>query len=144
MILYHASTVKIDKFYIPYGGLHLGGVHSALEAALRKLRSPLNVVDADTVYLHKVQVELGTVQYSKDLGGDDSWRSLIEECQRFGFNSVQYKNEYEPDDIDSYMIWDTSRIQIIEVDVMHMDEAEDMVDRYLDANEPVLLLGGVI
>lgn len=144
MILYHASTVKIDKFYIPYGGLHLGGINSALEAALRKLRSPLNVVDANTVYLHKCRVDLGRIQYSKDLGGDEAWRTLIEECKRFDFHSVEYKNEYEFDIQNSFMIWDTARIEILEVDSIHMDDAEFMLEEFLDEHEPVLVLGGKV
>lgn len=144
MILYHASTVKIEQFYIPYGGLHLGGINSALEAALRKLRSPLNVVNADMVYLHKCIVDLGRITRVNDLGGDEAWRTLIEECRCLDFNSVQYKNEFEPDSVDSFMIWDTTRIKIISVDVIHIDDAEDMVNEYLDSVDPVLLLGGIL
>lgn len=144
MILYHASTVKIDQFYIPYGGLHIGGIHSALEAALRKLISPLNVVNADMVYLHKCSVDLGRIQYSKDLGGDDAWRTLIEECQRFGFESVEYKNEYEFDIQTSFMIWDTTRIQLLDVDPIHRDEAEMIIEDFLDEHDPVLALGGKV
>lgn len=132
MIVYHASTVKIDKFYIPYGGLHLGGVHSALEAALRKLRSPNNVVDADTVYLHKCRVNLGRITSTNDAGGDESWREIIDECKVLGFDSVQYKNEYEPDVIPSFMIWNPEQIEILEVDVMHMDDAEMKIEDFLE------------
>ena len=77
MKLYHASTVEIDNFYIPYGGLHMGGKHSALEAALRKLRSPLNVVDACTVYLHTLEVDVDNVLLCEDLGSDDECVHLL-------------------------------------------------------------------
>ncbi|EON8121465.1 hypothetical protein HI213_RS24255 [Escherichia coli] len=137
MKLYHASTVKIDNFYIPYGGLHMGGKHSALEAALRKLRSPLNVVDACTVYLHTLEVDVDNVLLSEDLGSDDEWRSLIENCTAQGYDAVQYKNDYEPDNVPSFMIWDTSKIRIIEVDAMHMDEAEMIIEDFLDEYEGV-------
>lgn len=142
MILYHCSTVKIDNFYIPYGGLHFGGRYSALEAALRKLRSPLNVVNADTVYLHTCEIDLGKMQYSDDLGGDESWRALIMECQTFGFDSVRYENAFEPDSVPSYMIWEPSRVRILEVDPIHMDDAEDMIDEFLEYNSTANILGG--
>lgn len=130
MLLYHASPVKIENFYIPFGGLHLGGKNSALEAALRKLRSPLNVVDANTVHLHTCEVNVSKVYYSDDLGSDDSWRELIEYCQANGYDAVQYKNEFEPDAVPSYMIWDVSIIRIVEVDPMHMDDAEMILEDF--------------
>lgn len=144
MILFHCSTVKIDNFYIPYGGLHFGGINSALEAALRKLRSPMNVVNADTVYLHKCIVDLGIITFCDDLGGDDSWRSVIDECQRLGFNSVQYKNLYEPDSVPSYMIWESNRVKILEVDPIHMDDAEDIIEEYLSSISTDNILGSKV
>lgn len=134
MILYHCSTVKIDSFYIPFGGLHFGGINSALEAALRKLRSPRNTLDHKEIHIHKCLVELGKTQHSEDLGGEDSWRAVIDECSRLGFNSVQYKNVYEPDSVPSYMIWDASRVKIIEVDCIHMDDAEQMLEEFYDSH----------
>ncbi|WPK19008.1 hypothetical protein [Salmonella phage SD-6_S16] len=82
MKLYHASTVKIDNFYI----------------------SPLNVVDACTVYLHTLEVDVDNVLLCEDLGSDDEWRSLIENCTAQGYDAVQYKNDYEPDNVPSFMI----------------------------------------
>lgn len=137
MKLYHASTVKIDNFYIPYGGLHMGGKHSALEAALRKLRSPLNVVDADTVYLHTLEVDVDNVLLWTDMGSDDEWRGVIEYCELNGYDAVQYKNDYEPDTVPSYMIWDASKVRIVEVDAMHMDDAEMIIEDFLDEYEGV-------
>lgn len=128
MILYHASTVPISSFYIPYGGLHLGGMYSALEAALRKLRSDKNVHNDEVVYLHRVQVDLGRIVLMDDLGGDEEWRGVFST----EYDSVQYVNSYEPDVVHSYMVWDTSRVQVIDVDPIHMDDAEDTINELLE------------
>ena len=131
MILYHASTVKIDSFYIPYGGLHLGGMYSALEAALRKLRSDRNVDNSTTVYLHKVHLKVDTVLPVDDLGDDHSWRTMFSAVPD-DIQALEYVNKYEPDVSKSYVVWDTSLVKIIEVDVMHMDEAEELIEEFLD------------
>lgn len=128
MILYHASTVKISEFYIPYGGLHLGGLYSSLEAALRKLRSDSCPLDEDTVYLHTVKVNLGRIAYMDDLGGDQEWRDVFST----DYDSVQYVNKYEPDVEPSYMVWDASRATVISVESIHMDKAEDMINEFLE------------
>lgn len=121
--------MKIDSFYIPYGGLHMGGMYSALEAALRKLRSDRNVDNNTTVYLHKVHLKSCDVVPVDDMGDDHSWRELYTS----GTGQVfVYENKYEPDVSKSYVIWDTSLVQIIEVDVMHMDEAEEIIENFLE------------
>lgn len=129
MILYHASTVKIDEFRIPYGGLHVGGLHSALEAALRKLRSDKNVDDLQTVYVHKVHLNAPKTAYVEDLGDCQSWRKCID-SQPEDINALEYMNRYEPDVVSSYVVWDTSVLEIVSVDVMHMDEAEDIINSF--------------
>lgn len=128
MILYHASTVPISSFYVPYGGIHLGGIGSSLEAALRKLRSDKNVLNAEMVYLHKVQVDLGRIVLMDDLGSDESWRAVFST----EYDSVKYVNKYEPDVVPSYMVWDAERVQVIERVDMHMDEAEDIINELLE------------
>lgn len=128
MILYHASTVPITEFYIPYGGLHLGGVNSSLEAALRKLRSHLNVSNASVVYLHKCEVQLGRIVCTDDLGGDQDWRDIFST----EYDSVKYINKYEPDVDPSYMIWDASRITVLSTDSIYIDDAEDMVNDFYE------------
>lgn len=121
--------MKIDSFYIPYGGLHMGGMYSALEAALRKLRSDRNVDNNTTVYLHKVHLKSCDAVSVDDMGDDHSWRELYTS----GIGQVfVYENKYEPDVSKSYVIWDTSLVQIIEVDVMHMDEAEEIIENFLE------------
>lgn len=133
MIVYHSSTVRIREFYIPYGGLHVGGLYSSYEAALRKLRSDKNTTDADTVYVHKCEVDLGLCTEVTDAGGDESWRFVIRECNVLGFDSVRYKNIFEPDLTDSYMIWDASRIKILECDPIHMDNAEEILNEFYES-----------
>lgn len=128
MILYHASTVRIEKFYIPFGGLHLGGLYSSLEAALRKLRSDSNANNDETVYLHRCEVDLGRIVSMDDLGSDDEWRAVFST----DYDSVKYVNKFEPDVQASYMLWDASRVQIVDVDPIHMDDAEDMINEFLE------------
>lgn len=133
MIVYHASTVQIKDFYIPYGGLHVGGLHSSLEAALRKLRSVRNVHNADTVFLHTCEVQLGKTTVTDDVGGDEAWREIIAECKVLGFDSVQYFNEYEPDSTDSFMIWDETKIKVLKCESIHMDDAEEILNEFYDS-----------
>lgn len=128
MILYHASTVKISEFYIPYGGLHLGGIYSSLEAALRKLRSDSCPLDEDTVYLHTVKVNLGRTVCMDDLGGDQEWRDVFST----DYDSIKYVNKYEPDVEPSYMVWDASRVTVLNVECIHMDKAEDMINEFIE------------
>lgn len=132
MILYHASTVKIDKFYIPYGGLHVGGVHSALEAALRKIRS-YDGPFTQHVYIHRLEVDIGRSILYDDMGDDEGWRTLIarhkDEC-----DTVEYRNSFEPDVVNSFLIWDATRVTILDIDVMSQDEAEDKLNEFYEEN----------
>ena len=128
MILYHASTLPIEKFYVPYGGLHLGGLYSSLECALRKLRSHKNVNNAEMVYVHKCEVDLGRIVLMDDLGSDEAWRDVFST----EYDSVQYVNTYEPDYTPSYMVWDASRVTIISCEPIHMDKAEDTIGELYD------------
>ena len=132
MILYHASTVRIEEFYIPYGGLHVGGLHSALEAALRKVRS-YDGNDVLEVFVHRLEVDTGRVMAYDDMGDDHGWRCTIscygEEC-----DSIEYINKFEPDVVNSFVIWDANRVKILDVDVMSHDEAEDKLNEFYEEN----------
>lgn len=131
MILYHASTVKIKDFYVPYGGIHMGGINSALEAALRKVRS-YNGYDELQIYLHRLEVDLGRSVMIDDMGDCAAWRSMINSCKKEGYNSVEYNNIYEPDIVNSYMLWEPERIKILTVDSMYQDEAEDKINDFYE------------
>lgn len=133
MILYHCSTVKIEDFYIPYGGLHMGGIHSALEAALRKIRA-YDGADVLDVYVHRLEVDTGRSEYCDDMGSCDGWRLVMDSAKRDGFDSIEYKNVFEPDVVNSFVLWDTSRVKILSVDVMSQDEAEDKLNEFLEEN----------
>lgn len=132
MILYHASTVKIDDFYVPYGGLHVGGRHSALEAALRKVRS-YDGPDVLVIYLHRLDVDTGVSVEYDDMGDDEGWRKAMASCQREGYNSIEYKNSFEPDVVNSFVLWEPSRIKILDVDVISHDEAEEIINEFYEA-----------
>lgn len=133
MILYHCSTVKIEDFYIPYGGLHMGGIHSALEAALRKIRA-YDGADVLDVYVHRLEVDTGRSEYCDDMGSCDGWRLVMDSAKSAGFDSIEYKNVFEPDVVNSFVLWDTSRVKILSVDVMSQDEAEDKLNEFLEEN----------
>lgn len=133
MLLYHASTVMIKEFFVPYGGIHVGGLYSALEAALRKVRSH----DGDTVpqvFIHRVQVDLGRSMSTTDMGGSDSWNCLMYVAQNNGCDSLEYWNKFEPDLVNSYVLWEPSRIKVLDIKTMSQDEAEDMVNEFYDEN----------
>lgn len=132
MILYHASTVKIEEFYIPYGGLHIGGRHSALEAALRKVRG-YNGTDVLEVFIHRLEVDTGRVMLYSDVGSDYNWRMAIQ-CYGDDCDSIEYYNKYEPDITNSYLIWDAMRVKILDVEVMSHDEAEDKLNEFYEEN----------
>ena len=42
------------------------------------------------------------------------------------------------------MIWDASRVKIIEVDCIHMDEAEDILEEFYDSYSTINVLGGKV
>lgn len=132
MILYHASTVKIEKFYIPYGGLHVGGLHSALEAALRKIRNYDGPFEQH-VYVHRLEVDTGRVFEYDDMGDDEGWRTVI---ARYGndCDTIEYKNCFEPDVVNSFLIWDAKRVKILDVDILSHDEAEDKLNEFYEEN----------
>lgn len=131
MILYHASTVQIDEFFVPHGGIHTGGRHSALEAALRKVRGD-NANEDIKIYVHRLDVELGRSVLLDDMGNCDSWRRMIIDCDREGYNSIEYSNVYEPDVCNSYMIWEPSRIKVLSIEVLSQDAAEDIVNEFYE------------
>lgn len=129
MILYHASTVKIEKFHVPLGGIHMGGINSAIEAALRKVRGHYSS-DVPDVYLHRLEVDLGRSVVLDDAADCQNWRDMINLCIREGYDSIEYSNLYEPDLCHSFMVWEPSRVKIIDVEVMNQDKAEDIVDEF--------------
>lgn len=135
MIVFHASTVKINEFYIPYGGLHLGGIHSAVECALRKLyEGKEKGFDIDTIHIHRCEL-VGTKLYeSDDLGSDASWRRLnnVLKLQNEDFEIIKYINKYEPDVLPSYCVFDPKYVKILDHSTMHLDNAEDLLNGIYD------------
>ena len=131
MIAFHASTVEIKEFYIPYGGLHLGGMMSAIECALRKLYAGRDEgLNIDKIYIHRCSITPGIEYDSQDMGSDVGWKRLNITLTRMAedFDYIKYINKYEPDILPSYCFFDTSRIQILDCSTMHMDVAEDILN----------------
>jgi hypothetical protein len=130
MIVFHASTVKIEEFYVPFGGLHLGGMMSAVDCALLKLkqdRRHLRDLTLDSIYIHRCLIELGEEYEAKDQGSDSGWKKLYYQLlnDEVDYDYIRYINEYEPDVVPSYCFFETSKIKILDCTKMHMDVAED-------------------
>lgn len=130
---YHAGLDSIKEFYIPFGGLHMGGKGSALEAALRKLRSQED--DAKlrgSIILHSVHVDDSNLLQGEDLGNALSWeKSWDNQLSPYGYFGWKYKNIFEPDTTDSICLFNLrcvggifSRIKL------SLDEAELELERY--------------
>lgn len=131
MIVFHASTVKIDEFYIPYGGLHFGGHLSSIKCALRKLyegRSKEH--DIEHIHIHCCDLTSINPYESNDKGSDVEWRRLHNILLRENviYDSVKYINEYEQDIMPSFCIFKTNNIKILDHSTMHMDVAEDILN----------------
>lgn len=131
MIVFHASTVHIEEFYIPYGGLHVGGYQSAIECALRKLyegRGKGHYIDH--IHIHQCELISTNPYESFDEGSDEGWRKLHNVLLRDNviFDSIKYINEYEPDIMPSFCLFDTTNIKILDHSTMHMDIAEDILN----------------
>lgn len=127
---YHAGLVKIEKFNINKGGLHLGGRYSALEAAARKVREmPTEVKESAKIYLHSVLVDDSTFSEVFDCGHNDLWETYLQSWLKVGIKGMKYKNEFEPDIRKSIILCCTSPIkEISKVDVLTLDEAEDILE----------------
>lgn len=135
MIVYHASTVKIEKFYIPYGGLHFGGIYSALECAMRHIyRGREKGIDISTIHIHRCELTGSTIYESDDLGGDHDWHKLNDNLFNLGikYDIIKYINRYEPDTTSSYCIFRDNLVKILDYSTMHMDNVEDMLRGFND------------
>ena len=133
MIVFHAGIVKIEEFYIPYGGLHFGGIHSALECAMRKLydgRRKLNDLTIDTIHIHRCELLSTTFYESEDMGGDHSWKTLNDTLfeQDVDFDIIKYINKHEPDVLPSYCTFRTDVVKILDHSTIHMNRAEDILN----------------
>lgn len=134
MLVFHCSTVKIEEFYIPLGGLHFGGIHSALRAGLTKLykqRNKGNLIS--TLHIHECVLTPSTKEniiLCNDMGSDEKWREYYEfiSTQTPNTEVLKYKNKYEPDTVPSYCIFDVKYIKLIDSSSIHMDNAEDMLN----------------
>ncbi|SOK58312.1 hypothetical protein [Yersinia phage fHe-Yen9-04] len=131
MIVFHASTVNITNFYIPYGGLHVGGIHSAIECALRKVYAGRDEgFDVDTIYIHRCFLNVQKPFEADDMGSDVSWKRLNKTliATETDFDCIKYINKYEPDIVSSYCLFDTNLIEILDCNSMHMDMAENILN----------------
>lgn len=131
---YHAGLSRIEKFYLPYGGLHMGGKGSALEAALRKLRKE----PEGFVFLHEVLVDDEYVLPNDDLGDAHSWErswDLMSSRLNFPLSGWEYKNLFEPDIRNSICLFRLEVIKSVKVsDIFTLDQAEDELVTYEDRN----------
>lgn len=134
-IYYHASLVHIKQFHINYGGLHLGGHYSALEAAARKVRDMgSSQRKAAQIYLHSVLVDNSLItQETFDHGSAEGWEQAITAWKRFGLLGAHYTNEFEPDVRKSLILCCTSPIKSISsVQALTLDQAEIILEEIED------------
>lgn len=126
-IYYHAGLSRISKFYVPFGGLHMGGLGSALEAALRKRRKQ----SEGFIYLHSVVVEDSLTVEQDDLGDAHSWDLSWGRYSKTGIAGWNYVNLFEPDPKRSLCLFDLSVVrEIRRVDVLTLDQAEENLIKY--------------
>lgn len=128
MIVFHASTVKITNFHIPFGGLHLGGMHSALECALRKIYAAQDE-DIDTVYIHRCFLTAHKLYEADDMGCSVSWKRLNQTLlsSDTDFDGIKYINKYEPDIVPSYCLFDPSLVEILDCSTMNVNMVESIL-----------------
>jgi len=126
MIAYHASTVTITDFYMPYGGLHLGGIRSALECGLRKVyKAREEGFNLDGIVLHICKIKSQTFTDCEDMGSCDGWRSL---CESEEYDKVfRYVNKWEPDTHPSFCTFNKDLVEILDFRFISIDDAEDML-----------------
>jgi hypothetical protein len=125
MKLYHASTVKIESFHIPYGGLHFGGIYSAIIAALRHYYS--NDLSTEILHIHCCEVDINNPVLVDDQGSAEQWENEFKSVRG---DALEYNNKFEPDTENSFCIFDAGKVLKIEHSTMHIDVAEDMLDKF--------------
>lgn len=106
-ILYHASPYLFELFEMRRGGLHFGGLESAVQAVARHIDGC-----TDEFYLYTVKLDTSAVQDVFDCGGADDWEieKTITNCK-----VMSYKNQYEPCKDKSYVVFCLSKIEIVDV-----------------------------
>ena len=125
MILYHSSYTKIDKFELPYNGLHLGSLKSSIEAGLRKAYK----YDSD-VYIHKCSCFINPHNTIKEIYDDlgEDWQSALEDIKQHNKHWIRYTNKYEPSVKKSYLTNNAELVIILQVTQMTKQEAEDLLE----------------
>lgn len=125
MIVYHCSNVRIDKFNFSEG-VHFGGIRSALEAGLRK--------DPDGgLFLHRCNLYITDAELKvEDLGNKEAWDEEFHEMKNWSWKYAKYRNKYEPDNVPSYFVIDSSCITLLGVECIDSVDAEEFVceERY--------------
>lgn len=116
--LYHASPYSFEAFEMRRGGLHFGGLESAIQAVERHIGDC-----TDEFYLYKVKIDISDVQEVFDCGGAEDWE--IEKTISSA-KVLSYKNEYEPCKNKSYVVFCLSKIEMVSV------STENLMDYDID------------
>ncbi len=125
MIVYHCSNVNIEKFDLSEG-VHFGGIHSALEAGLRK-------EDSGKLFLHRCRLTTNSCELIvEDLAHKEAWNVQAKDMLQRGWRYAKYRNKYEPDNVPSYFVIDPSCINLLGVECIDSADAEEFVceERY--------------
>lgn len=123
--LFHASPVKIDEFDFSKG-VHFGAFHSALEAALRKVDDP-----EDIIYIYKVKCKDFAYMKSLDVGCQEEWVKVLVQVKEDGFDVVGYSNRYEPGNSFSFIFTNDMYILETETSVISAEDAEEELQLFL-------------
>ena len=127
--VYHCGLTEIKSFNFSCG-VHFGGIYSAMEAALRKVKNPR----IETIYVHECLLELPDyIPEEDDLGSNEAWQELAATwMDRNEYGLLQYCNRYEPDIDPSYYVLDSSLIQLKKVRTLRPYQAEAELDVFLN------------
>lgn len=131
--VYHCGLDHIQKFDFS-NGVHFGGIHSALEAALRHVSKETR--KTSTIYVHECLIDLSDnnrIVEEEDLGSNESWQDYANDILlETDITVVKYVNRYEPDIHPSYYVLDPTLVKIKKVRKLRPHEAEAEVDAFLN------------
>ena len=129
--VYHCSLSNIEEFDFTKG-VHFGGFHSALGAALRHVYPER--WNIDTIYIHECLLDVPSdVLKEDDLGSNEAWQKYADNYLRdTNIGVLQYVNRYEPDVNPSYYVINSYLITIKKVRKMRPYEAQAEVDAFLN------------
>ena len=131
--VYHCGLSHIKNFNFS-DGVHFGGIHSALEAALRHVYKSQK--GSSTIYVHECLLDISdkhAIVDENDLGSNEAWMNYVDNILNgTDISVVRYINRYEPDVDPSYYVLEPSLIKLKKVRTLRPHEAESELDAFLN------------